>query len=91
MTLLESILIKLTRDTFNGGSCRVGNAVVVVRYCSDIWEWEYQGETYWDVQDLAEAMIKDGSVIPEEAHVYSQQPKSLKRSFQGEDSRSIPV
>lgn len=72
MTFLESILIRLTRDTSNGGSCHVGDAVVVVRYCSDIWEWEYRGETYWDIQDLAEAMIKDGNVITERAYPYSQ-------------------
>lgn len=64
MTLLESILIKLTRDTSNGSSCRIGDAVIVVRFCSDIWEWDYQGETYWDVQDLAEAIIRDSSPTP---------------------------
>lgn len=69
MTFLESILLKLTRETSNGGTCRIGDADFVVRYCSDIWEWEYRGETYWDVQDLAEAMIKDGRVIPEKAHL----------------------
>jgi hypothetical protein len=57
MTLEETIL-DLTARTPSGGLCRVGDASFSVYYCSDIWEWEFQGVTYWDVQDLAEAMVR---------------------------------
>jgi len=55
MTLEESILEGTSR-TPSGGCCKIGKASIGVWYCRDIWEWEFQGETYWDVQDLAEAL-----------------------------------
>lgn len=58
MTFLEAIIKKLTRETPSGGSCRIGDASFTVWYCSDIWEWEYLGEIYWDVQDLAHAIAR---------------------------------
>lgn len=56
MTALEATILRLTHETPSGGSCQVGPASFKVFYCSDIWEWEFQGETYWDVEDLAKAM-----------------------------------
>lgn len=59
MEALESMILKLTHETPSGGICRVGPVSFRVWYCSDIWEWEYQGETYWDTQDLADAIVRD--------------------------------
>ncbi|GLH74154.1 hypothetical protein GETHLI_26560 [Geothrix limicola] len=60
MTLEETIL-DLTSRTPSGGRCRIGEEFFSVWYCSDIWEWEYRGVTYFDAQDLAEAMLLDHS------------------------------
>jgi hypothetical protein len=59
MKALEAMILKLTQEIPSGGICRVGPVSFSVWYCSDIWEWEYQGESYWDAQDLAEAIIRD--------------------------------
>jgi len=56
MMTLEAAIMRLTHATPSGGACRIGGAAFKVFYCSDLWEWEYQGETYWDSQDLAEAL-----------------------------------
>jgi len=56
MTALEATILRLTHETPSGGSCQIGSATFKVLYCSDIWEWEYQGVTYWDMEDLAKAM-----------------------------------
>jgi len=55
---LENIILELTSQTPSGGVCKIGDATFKVWYCSDIWEWEYQGVTYFDPLDLAEAMIQ---------------------------------
>ena len=59
--LLENLIMKLTLATPSGGRCRIGEASFSVWYCADIWEWEYLGVTYWDVEDLANAMAKAGA------------------------------
>lgn len=56
MTALEATILRLTHETPSGESCQIGSATFKVFYCSDIWEWEYQGVTYWDMEDLAKAM-----------------------------------
>jgi hypothetical protein len=63
MTTLEAIIIKLTHETPSGEICRIGDAFFTVRYCSDIWEWDYLGETYWDAEDLAEAIVRGGTAV----------------------------
>ena len=66
--ILEEIitgLMEQTSKTPSGGSCRIGEASITVRYCSDIWEWEYRGETFWDVLDLVEALVRDNKVAIE--------------------------
>jgi len=60
----EALILKLTSKTPSGGSCRIGEACFKVWYCADIWEWEYQGETYFDALDLAEAMDRAGVADP---------------------------
>jgi hypothetical protein len=55
---LEEIILELTSNTPSGGSCKIGDVSFNVWYCSDIWEWEYQGETFFDAQDLAEAIVR---------------------------------
>jgi hypothetical protein len=59
MKALEAMILKLTQETPSGGTCRIGPVSFSVWYGPDIWEWEYQGESYWDAQDLAEAIIRD--------------------------------
>ena len=56
---MEEIIRELTAHTPSGGTCRFGDGSFRVWYCSDIWEWEYQGETYWDPLDLARALVRD--------------------------------
>ena len=57
---LEEIILELTSKTESGGTCRFGDISFKVWYCSDIWEWEYEGETYWDPMDLADAISRSG-------------------------------
>ena len=58
MTLDETIL-ELTSRTPSGGTCHIGDRSFTIRYCSDIWEWEYRGLVFHDALDLAEAMLRD--------------------------------
>jgi hypothetical protein len=58
---LEEIIMNLTSRTPSGGMCTIGDVSFNVWYCSDIWEWEYRGETFWDAQDLAEAIVRESS------------------------------
>ena len=81
MTFLEAIIKKLTLGTPSGSSCRVGDAFFTVRYCSDIWEWEYQGETYWDVQDLAKAIARGSAAAAQKVSFLSQGTKAGGRSL----------
>ena len=63
--ILEETILDLTSRTPSGGSCRIEKASFIVWYCADIWEWEYQGETYFDALDLAEAMNREIAAIPQ--------------------------
>jgi hypothetical protein len=92
MNFLERILVKLTRETASGGTCKVGAVSITVRYCSDLWEWEYGGRTFWDVHDLAEAIIQDSKAhsatplaLPRKARASALLPcrkgPSLQRNF----------
>jgi len=53
---LESTIIDLTSKTPSGGTCLIGDVPFSVWYCSDCWEWEFQGVYYFDPQDLSEAI-----------------------------------
>ena len=64
MTFLESTIMKLTRETPSGGTYQIGDASITVSYSSDLWEWEYGGKTYWDVLDLAKAIIQGSKAFP---------------------------
>ena len=61
---LEDTIITLTSSTPSGGSCRIGDTSFQVFYGPDFWEWEYQGETYFDAQDLAEAILRGRGADP---------------------------
>ena len=78
-TLLEVIIMKLTHESPSGGICRIGDASFTVRYCSDIWEWEYQSETFWDVQDLAQAIERESSARPQKVPFLSQRARANRR------------
>jgi len=81
MTFLEVIIKKLTLETPSGSSCRVGDAAITVRYCSDIWEWEYLGETFWDVHDLAKAIAIGGTATHQKVSFLSKKTKAGGRSL----------
>lgn len=81
MTFLEAIIKKLTLGTPSGSCCRVGDASFTVRDRSDIWEWEYQGETYWDVQDLAKAIARGSTATPQMISFLSKGTKAGGRSL----------
>jgi hypothetical protein len=77
---MEATILKVTLETPNGGSCRIGGASFTVRYCSDIWEWEYEGETFWDALDLALAMVQ-GSQEPHQQLLPWPPAFQVKESF----------
>ncbi len=58
MMLVETI-IDLTARTPSGSGFWIGNNYVTVRYCSDFWEWEYQGNVFYDLEDLADEILKE--------------------------------
>ena len=60
---LENLILNLTANTPSGGLCQIGDACFRVWYCTDIWEWEYQGGTYWDPLDLARAILASGALL----------------------------
>lgn len=62
---LQALLEQLTREAQSGATCQVGNATITVRYCSNFWEWQLAGETFWDLQDLAEALLQGSSTAIE--------------------------
>jgi hypothetical protein len=53
---MEKLIMDLTSKTPSGGTCWVGDTPFTVWYCSDLWEWEFQGVFYFDPQDLGEAI-----------------------------------
>jgi hypothetical protein len=53
---LEKTIIDLTSKTPSGGTCWIGNIPFTVWYCSDYWEWVFQGVYYFDPLDLSEAI-----------------------------------
>ena len=81
MTFLEVVIKKLTLETPSGSSCRVGGASFTVRYCSDIWEWEYLGETFWDVHDLAKAIARGSAAASQKVSFLSKKTKAGGRSL----------
>jgi len=89
MTFLEAIILGLTRGCCDGGTFHIGDVSVVLRCSSDIWEWEYRGETYWDVENLAESIIRDGQAVPERASRFSKRIESWKDRAQGEGSLAV--
>lgn len=54
---LEGLIAAMTRRTPSGGECLIGLASFTVRYESGWWEWDYLGETYWTLEDLAVALL----------------------------------
>jgi hypothetical protein len=84
MTYLEAIIVKLTRETASGGTCRVGDASITVRYCSDIWEWDYGGRTFWDVHDLAEAIVQDCTAFPTKFPYMSKMARTVREALDEE-------
>jgi hypothetical protein len=60
---LEEAIMELTSLTPSGGAFRLGDHDVTVRYCSDCWEWEYRGNIYYDLQDLAEEVLGKGREV----------------------------
>ena len=53
---LEKTIIDLTHSTPSGGTCWIGDVPFTVWYCSDYWEWVFQGVYYFDPLDLSEAI-----------------------------------
>ena len=53
---MEQVIMDLTSKTPSGGTCWIDELPFTVWYCSDIWEWEFQGVFYFDPQDLSEAI-----------------------------------
>ena len=53
---LEETITTLTARTPSGGSCRIGDVSFNVYYSPGCWEWEFQGVSYFDPKDLAEAL-----------------------------------
>ena len=80
-TLLEVIIMKLTHESPSGGVCRIGDASFTVRYCSDIWEWEYLNETFWDVRDLAQAIERASAASPQKVPFLPKSAQAKRRSF----------
>ena len=78
---LEDTILELTSQTASGGEFKIGEASVRVWFCSDIWEWEYLGETFWDLQDLADALVQGSPVTLPRAHSQSRGTKNRGRLF----------
>ena len=76
---LEKLIKSMTIATPSGGRYNIGKASISVSYCSDFWEWEYLGETYWDVQDLAEAIASVTAVTPSRRELGSKLSKTQHR------------
>ncbi len=94
MTFLEVLIKKVTLSTPSGSSCQIGDASFTVRYCSDIWEWEYRGETFWDVHDLAKAIARGGTATHQKVLFLSNKTKAGARSLKTRllrlDSAGVP-
>jgi hypothetical protein len=87
MMSLEAMIKNMTRETPHGSSYTIGKASITVFYCSDFWEWEYLGETYWDVQDLAEAIAHGTTPTPQRRSPWSKKLKVQERTV----TRQRPV
>jgi hypothetical protein len=77
---LERMIKRMTITTPSGGRFNIGKVSITVSYCSDFWEWEYLGETYWDVQDLAEAIDCGTAAIPQRRPLWSKCSKVQEKT-----------
>ena len=57
MRLIDTIM-DLTSRTPSGGGFWLGSSYFIVRYGSDWWEWKYRGNVFYDLQDLADEILR---------------------------------
>lgn len=81
MMTLERMIKRMTITTPSGGRFNIGKACITVSYCPDYWEWEYLGETYWDVQDLSEAIVLGSRANPQARPRWSKWSKVQERTL----------
>lgn len=91
MTALEATILRLTHETPSGGTCQIGSATFQVFYCSDIWEWEYKGVTYWDMEDLAKAMAPAAELGYSSSAARSRTAESKSRGSRAKRRRHVPA
>jgi hypothetical protein len=88
---LEQTIMELTSSTPSGGTCWIGDIPFTVWYCSDYWEWEFQGVFFFDALDLSEAIeafmrrsadaAKVVSALAQAARVWPNPPERKRIAF----------
>lgn len=84
MTFLEAILLRLTRETTPGEACQLGDASITVRCSSGQCSWEYGGRTFWEVHDLAEAIIEGSNAVPAKLPPLSKRARAMRDTYNQE-------
>ena len=88
---LEQTIMDLTSSTPSGGICWIGDIPFTVWYCSDYWEWEFQGIFFFDALDLSEAIeafmrrsadeAKVAPALAKAARVWANPPERKRIAF----------
>lgn len=82
MKLIDTMAFLTTR-TPNGGGFWLGNNYVIVHSSADSWEWEYRGNSFYDLQDLAEEVIRRSGAGSRLVRFYTEVVPDGRREARG--------
>ena len=73
----EETMINLTTRTPNGGGFWAGSSFVIVQSGPDWWEWKCRGKVYYDLDELADALIRRRGIVfrPERHRLWTAKGK----------------
>lgn len=80
---IEEAIMDRTARTPSGGGFWLRNSYFIVRYGSDWWEWKYRGNIFYDLQDLAEEILRRSGAGSRLVHHHMQSIPVLRKGFRG--------
>ena len=60
---VEERILELSSKAQSGAPCKIGDHIFTILYTKDTWEWVFKGNYYFDIKDLAEAILEDEAVL----------------------------
>jgi hypothetical protein len=78
---IEDTIMARTARTPSGGGFWLKNCFFHVRYGSDWWEWKYRGNIFYDLQDLADEILRRSGAGVRLTRHYLQALPVLRKGF----------